>query len=365
MSRFRFELAKLSDDSLLRTRMAQDWMEGDIAVSFRREPNYFSGCGVQGEQVQVIVCRETASNRIVGLGSRGSSLMYVNGEPMRAGYLADLRGDPAYRKGTLLARGYRFLRALDLADPLPIYYTIIYETNVVALRNLVGARAGLPSYVPLGRVLTPAIHLDFPKRVITAPGVVLRPARVDELSTIVAFLNRQLCRRQFAPAYQERDFLPCGRCSSLPIENFFLALRDGRIVGTVAGWDQGAIRQTHVERYSSRLTALRPIYNFASRFCPLKPLPPVGGRIPHLYLCCIAIEHNEIAVFQALLRFAYNQLRSGPWHYAIIGMHERDPLVSALSGYRAIAAAGILHRVVMGSEYQLSNNVPYIEIALA
>jgi hypothetical protein len=365
VSRFAFGLAQPADDPQLRIRMAQDWMDGNIAVSFRREPNYFAGCRLQGELAQVIVCREVEGGKIVGLGSRCSSLMYINGEARRAGYLADLRGDPAYRKGTLLARGYRFLRALDEADPLPVYHTVIYDTNALAIGNLLGGRAGLPTYVPMGRILTPAIHLDLRKRAIDLPGVKLRRARADELGAIVAFLNLQLRSRQFAPVYHEHDFLPGGRCTGLRADDFFVALKAGRIVATIAAWDQAPVRQTHVERYSPALAALRPLYNLASAISPLKPLPPAGSRIPYLYLSCIAVAHDDLALFRALLRFAYNQLRAGPWHYAIAGLHESDPLAPALADYRSIAAAGLLFRVDFNQPFALSNAVPYIEMALA
>jgi hypothetical protein len=49
-----------------------------------------------------------------------------------------------------------------------------------------------------------------------------------------------------------------------------------------------------------------------------------------------------VALFRALLRFAYNQLRGGPWHYAIAGLHEHDPLAQVLAEYRRIEASGQL-----------------------
>jgi hypothetical protein len=39
---------------------------------------------------------------------------------------------------------------------------------------------------------------------------------------------------------------------------------------------------------------------------------------------------------------AHEQLRRGPWHYAIAGLHESDPLAAVLSEFRAIPAAGRL-----------------------
>lgn len=359
----------MNDDAQLRARMAENWMNGDIAVSFRREPEYFAGCRLQGEQVQVIACREIGSGRIVGLGSRCRSMIHLNGQPTRAGYLADLRGDPDYRNGTLLARGYQYLRALHVAAPLPAYYTVIFDNNQAALRSLVGQRAGLPAYIPLGRILTPAIHLDFQKSTIALAGIQLRRAKHEDLACIVKFLNERLATRQFSPVYKEADFMPGGRCNGLSPEDFFIATQAGHIVGTLAAWDQASIRQTHIERYSQVLTAVRPIYNLMSGLTPLKPLPKIGSRIPYLYLCCIGISHDDVAIFRALLRFAYNQLRKGSWHYAIASLHELDPLASVLNDYRSIAAAGLLYRVEFetthGKPLLLDNRIPYIEMALA
>lgn len=91
MSRFDFLLAENSDDAELRQRMAEDYMPGDISLSFRREPSYFLGSQIQGEAVQVAKCIDRNSNRIIGLGCRALSLAWVNGKLQRVGYLADLR----------------------------------------------------------------------------------------------------------------------------------------------------------------------------------------------------------------------------------------------------------------------------------
>lgn len=371
MSRFTFSLATELDDAQLRACMAKNWMDGDIAISFRREPSYFAGCSLQGNQVQVVICRDVESQQIVGLGSRCRSMMHINGKPVNAGYLADLRIDPAYRHGLLLAQGYRYLRSLHNAYPLPAYFTIIFNGNKPALQSLVGGRAGLPTYYPMGQILTPAIHLDFVKSTIALPGIQLRRAKQSDLKLMVKFMNECFVLRQFSPVYCEQDFLSGGRCAGLLVEDFFLALKDGCIVGTLAAWDQSNVRQTHIERYSPALAALRPIYNLASAISSLKSLPTIGSRIPYLNICCIAIEHDDIETFRALLRFAYNELRSGPWHYAIASLHELDPLVSVLDEYRSISAAGLLYRVEFDKNdtskdsITLDNRIPYFEMALA
>lgn len=368
MSRFEFAVADPSDDAQLRARMAADHMDGDISVSFRREPSYFAGSALQGQSVQVIKCTERASGMIVGMGSRLKLLAYINGQACLTGYLGDLRAAPGYRNGTLLARGYRFLRELHSRDPVPFYYSVIFSGNQAALASLTGARAGLPVYRALGRVLTPALHLDFARRALALPGIGFGRAHDDETEDLIAFLNAELSKKQFAPIIKLADLRRGGRLAGLSLQDFFVARQGGRIVACVAAWDQTAIRQTHIERYSRMLKWMRPGYNLISRFSPLKPLPAPGARIPYLYFSLIAVRDNNAAVFRGLLRHAYNELRAGPWHYGIASLHERDPLAAVLSDYRRIDASGLLFVVHYPRDGDpadvLDARPPYVDMAL-
>lgn len=362
-SRYRFELATPADDAQLRARMAEDRMEGRIAVSFRREPSYFAGCRVQGDETQVVKCVDAESGRIVLVGSRSTSMLHVDGVPCRIGYLADLRLAPDQRRGMLFRSGNRYFGAMHARDPVPFYLTVIYEGNAPALGTLVGARAGLPDYRDAGRILTPAIPLDFPRRPISIDGIDLERGSEATLPAIVEFLNTWQSRKQFAPVYRVSDF-PGGRFLGLRAEDFFVARSGGRIVATLAAWDQAPIRQTHVERYSPGLRLLRPLYNLAARLTPLKPLPRVGTRIPCVVLSCAAAENNDVELFRCVLRAAYNGLRGGPWHYAIAGLHEIDPLAAVLQDYRRIPAAGRLFTVHVPGTMDRppwEPRVPYVE----
>jgi hypothetical protein len=358
LSRYLIELARPEDDAGLRARMAQDRMEGAIAVSFRREPSYFAACRLQGEATQVVKCVERRTGTIVGMGSRSTMRAYVDGTERRIGYLADLRLARERRGGVLLARGYRYFRGLHRADPVPLYTTVIYEGNGPA-RSLVGGRAGLPLYRDWGSVLTPAIRLDRPLAPASLPGVSVGRGDLHE---IVGFLDRAWRAKQFAPVCSLADFAG-GRFSGLRAEDFFVARRAGRIVGTLAAWDQSPMRQTHVEGYRGALRLMRPAYNALAALTRLKPLPGVGERIPYVYLACAATEENDPALFRVLMRAALESLRRGPWHYAIAGLHESDPLAAVLAELRRIPAAGRLFVVHFPEEPLLIERVrvPYIE----
>lgn len=366
-SRYRFELATAADDGALRQRMAEDWMRGSLSLSFRREPSYFAGCDVQGERAQVILCRDLDTDAIVGMGSRCERTTYVNGVAQRTGYLCDLRAHPAVRSRTLLARGFRFLGQLHDADPIPLYTTVIFEGNTAALGALTGGRAGLPQYREYGRVLTPAIYLDLPKRAIREPGLRFQTARPAQMADVAAFLNSWHSRKQFAPVF-DAAALGTPRLRGLAAGDFLLAFRNERIVACCAAWEQRSFRQTHIERYTPGLARLRPLYNIAARLSPLKPLPAPGAEVPYFYLSFAAAEDNDVRLFRPLLRELHRRRRTGPWHYFIAGFHETDPLAAALADYRRIETAGRLFVVhYHGEEAGFGGvdpeRIPYIEMA--
>lgn len=360
MARYHFRAAGPDDDAALRARMAADWLRGNLSVSFRREPSYFAGSALQGDAAQVHVCVDSDSGALIGMGARLMTQLFINGEGRHIGLLSDLRLAPEARGGTLVARGYKVLRQLHEADPVDFYVTVILDGNQTALQSLASGRAGLPTYRDFGRMLTPAIHLDLPRPALQAPGVKLRRAANGDAAALHELLEQGARRRQFArvPAV-----LPPG----LQMNDFFVAERGSRLVAALAAWDQHALRQTHIEAYSPGLAALRPLYNAAARLLPLKALPAPGGRIPFLYLASVALLDDDLALWRALLRHAYRELRRGPWHYAITALHEADPLAAALHDYRAIAAAGrifVVHYADGAAAVErIDRRTPYLDMA--
>ena len=344
MSLFEFSLAGPGDDAQLRERMARDWVEGAAAISLRREPSYFNACRLQGAPVQIIIAREVSTGRIVSMGSRCITTTHIDGRPVRTAVLADLRIHPDYRNGTLVARTYRFLRSLHEADPLPCF-VLIYDDNTTAVNSLSSGRAGLPIHWLRGRLLVRSLHLSRPLPELAMPGIELRRARPDELPTLVEFLNRRRARHLWAPVLGVDDFLPSGRCDTLKAQDFFVALRQGRICATIAAWDQSSLRQAHIERYARSTAWLRPGYNLLARWRGRPLLPAPGQALPYVYLACIAVENDAPELCSVLLRHVYNALCGGRWSYALAALHEDDPLGAAFAGYPAVKSTVRLYEV--------------------
>ena len=367
-ARFDFSLAEHGDDAALRRRMAEDHMQGNIAVSFRREPDYFLGCAVQGHRSEILKCTDSKTGRIVGLGARHTTSLFINGVETRVGYLSDLRVDVGVRRGTLLARGYSALARLHAADPLPLYFSIILEGNEDALAAITTARAGLPIYKKWGRILTPAMRLDRQRPELDLKGIRIRRGEATLMPRVFAFLKQEFSGKQLAPCYSHED-IGTSRLLGLRPEDFYLAFRGDDIVGCIAAWDQSEFRQTHVERYSTALRMIRPFYNLAAKVSSLHALPAPGGKIPYFYLGLIASRNNCRDIFARLLRSVYRDRRKSGYHFMIAGLHESDPLCPVLDDYRRIESGGTLFVIYYpnASDFagRLDNRTPYVEMATA
>ncbi len=355
-------LADAGDDDALKQLLRKNIVNGRLGVSFRREPTYFSAAAIQGESYEIIKGTDTKSRHLVGLAGRFTYPAYINGEKTTLGYLAELRIDAKYRSGLLLARGFRLLRQLHRQSPVSCYTTMILEGNIKAFSSLTTNRADLPEYVPQGCVLTPAIHLDMPKRALSLPRVHIEKAHSGNIARVFDFVNRQRAKKQFSPYYHVND-LHTPRLRGLSAGDFYLAIKDNRIIGVVAAWEQTDFRQVHVEKYSPVLKAIKPLYNLLSLLTPLKPLPKTGAIIPYFYLAFIAIQDNDPDIFRLLLNALYRERYRGKWHYFICGLHESDRLASVLSDYRRIESKGHLFTVNLSKAITLDNRIPYIEVA--
>jgi hypothetical protein len=367
MSRYRFELATPADDQDLRRIMAATPMAGRIAVGFRREPSWFAGAAVDGRSRQVVACRDMHSGRIIGFGCRSIREVYLNGAPGVVGYLSQLRVLPEHRNRGLVARGYSFFRELHQDRQVPFYLTTIAAGNETAERILTSGRAGLPTYHPAGEYYTLAVPL--PRRRPVRPevtGLRVRSARADDLPAILDFLGATGPRRQFFPRLQANDFdRPDGLMRGLALDWLMLAERDGRLVGTLGGWDQDADRQCLVEGYSGWLVRARSLYNAWAGLRGLPSLPPPGGSLRYLTGALLLVANDDRRVFAALLEALRERAAAGPWSHLMLGLHQSEPLLTVARRQQAACYVTRLFLVCWqdGDEARsaLDGREPYLE----
>lgn len=368
MSLYQFDLAAPGDDAQLRAVLAETPMDGRIAVSFRREPSYFDAAAVHGPFCQTIVCRHEPSGEIIGFGVRSVREMYVNGRPQAIGYLSALRVRPAHRSLGLVARGYGYFRQQHADGRAPLYLTTIAEGNERAIAILTSGRAGLPAYHPAGRYITAAL----PAVAATngygrSSGLEVRPLEREELPELLEFLNREGPRRQFFPCYADGDFFAAGASfRQLATSDVLTAWRGGRMVGSLAVWDQSAFRQSVVERYSPGLRFARPAYNAWAALRGRPQLPDAGRSFRYRHAALPVVADDDLQVFDALLHRALSHAASnGPAHL-MVGLHEQDPLAAVLARYRGHEYVTRLYYVCWQDgealRESLDGRVPYLEL---
>jgi hypothetical protein len=337
MSPNRLELAEPDDDEGLRDVLARTPMPGAMSVVFRSEPSYFGAAVVDGRFRQAMVIRDAQTQQIVGIGSRSVGQRYVNGQPADIGYLSGLRILEEHRCRSLLARGFAYLRKLHADGRTPLYLTTIAEDNRPALDSLVGGRAGLPMYHFAGRYFTVAIRIHGGKRFgESSPGLEVRAGRKEDLPAVLDFLHRVGPSRQFFPCYERDDFgRPAGALRDLQPEDLCLGFRDGRLIGTLGGWDQHAFRQTLIVGYRGVMRWMRPCYNIWAHLRSLPRLPRPSEPVRYLTAALALVVDEDPVVFRQLLSFLIRSRGCGPWEYLLVGMHESDPFVESLHEYPA------------------------------
>jgi len=365
-ARFAITLAERGDDAELRALLRDNPMDGSMQVTFEREPDFFASCPIRGSFHQVGVGRDLESGRIVGLGTRSIADAFVNGRSVPFGWLSDLRLEPACRGGTLVARGYRFLRQLHGDGRVELYGTVIFQNNQTALRTIAATRAGLPAYHDLGVLHCPGINLRRRKPTLTAGCDIVRAGR-ELLPEIVDCLNRNNARKQFAPLHDVESFIHGNRWKDFQPSDFFVALRNNHVVGVVGRWDQSAFKQTRVISYGKRLRWMVLAAKAVQTLLGAPAFPEPGQYVPFFYMSFIAIDQDDVGVFRALLRQVYNDSVGSSFRYAMVGLHERDPLLAAMKDYSLTPFAGRLFCVCFADgEHMyrtLDGRVPYVEAA--
>ena len=365
MGRIEYSLASEEDDAELRRLARETPMGGRIMLAFAREPSFFDASQVEGRSVEVIVGRDVEKNKIGGLGVRAIKNCYVNGEKTAIGYLSSFRIEETYRSLRHVLGGYKYLRELHRDGKTALYLTNIMEDNP-ARRLLESGRFGLPSYHDRGRFWTLAVSLRQRPKTRTPSTLQIRRANDPDVPQIIRFLNSEGAEKQFFPQYTEQDIISNeGLLRGLAVDDVFLAFKGDELVGTVAAWDQKPFRQNLVTGYQGSTRTFRPFLNIAARILGYPTLPPAGTMLDDVYLALVCVKENSPKIFRALLVRLFGEIGEKA-RLLMIGLHERDPLLSTLERFRSVPYYSRLYVACWedGEETleQLDDRIPYVEV---
>ena len=362
------DLARPEDDPEIRRLLRENPMDGAIRVSLEREPNAFLAAAVEGERHATVVARDPDSGRIVGMGTRAVWNAFVNGEPRRLGYLSQLRIDRAARgRRRLVAAGYAALRDLRKPDEMPFDLTSIIADNDAARRLLGRGVPGLPRYRELSGFVTLVLPAVRPRR--GRALATIEPGTFERIPEIADCLTRNRRRFQMAPFFTAEELLSPERSRGLAPGDFRLALRDGRVVGCLALWDQSGFKQVVVRGYAPRLARWRPWINrlpWSLRSLGIPRLPDPGEALPHATISHVAVDDDNPDIFQALVESAHAEACKRRYAYVVIGFAAGHPWLSWLERrFRPRRYESVLYTVDWGEGAAVVNDrLPHVEVAL-
>ncbi|MCS7305586.1 MAG: hypothetical protein NZ602_10825 [Thermoguttaceae bacterium] len=367
MSRFIIELAKPSDDVALQQLGLEPIRASSVVVSFRHHPSFFQSVRVQGPITQIGVARDTQTGEIVGWGIRSIRPAYINGRAANLGYLGGLWLHPAVRSGTLLARMFQSFYQLHRDRQTQLYLTTIPEQAYEIRQLFTSGRAALPHYDDLGRYYALGIRTPTSK---TWPGSTLEVIQADSthLQQIEQTLSQQGSRRQFFPCFIANDLLSgLPHLRDLRPRDFYLAIERGHVVGIAALWNQSAFRQLILEGYRGWRRLLQGLGQRVRKFLGKPPEYQPGQQIPYRFLSFLAVQDDRRDVVRALVGSLCQQASEAGAKAVLIGLHEKDPLLTALWQFRPYVHCRRLYLVYWEDGIQfrhsLEEMVPYVELA--
>ena len=323
--RYVIEPATPDDDGALRALLRSTSMDGPMRLSFQREPDFFVAAAAGNLATSVFVGREFATGRVAATATRSIRRAYVDGNERKVGYLSSLRLGEDVRKTNLLARFYRHLRQLHADCRVPFYVTTILDGNEEARRILTSARAGLPAYVPYGKLRTYMLPL-YGRRKRVSRSSVSRGIAPEKLSRVFACLNRFNAGLQFAPVYGTEDLSADSRMlHGLSPADFYLSSRGQEVAGTLAVWDQNGFKQSVIAGYSLGLAAIRPALALAARLGLAPRLPHKGQALPCLYAALVSSRESDEGVFRELLETVLTERSGTGYAYLLLGLCDRHP----------------------------------------
>lgn len=330
-------LASDADTAALCETFAGLTMDADLQLSIRRDPDFMALYRMQTETWECWVGEQ--AGKIVGMGALLARDGYLDGRPVRVGYLGDLRVSPRLPHG-LRVVGQLYGPVLDrfaAENRCNFFLTTIIASNTRALRALTSDRSrqiGIPDYHLLQRFDIRAVHLALPRRRAKG-GCEVRRAAEPDLPAIGAFLDADSRRRPFGYVLDQAELRRrLARWPGLSISDFYLAIdRGGAIVGCCAAWDASPIKRTVVLAYRGSMRWVKRGYDLAAPLLGVPKLPSGGQALKYAYLTHVAVPSDDPAIMRALLEAAYRDRRAGGFHFLSVCVPEGDPLGQAYAGF--------------------------------
>jgi GNAT superfamily N-acetyltransferase len=302
-------------------------MAGKISLRIDRDPDFFALLRARGNP---IVYTATFKGLVIGCMSATLHDSYIAGVAEKVAHVGDLKVHPRF-SGTRVA--LRLIKAIDdrlRKEGVDLCLSLMADGNDRALR-LTEGRHGTPAVVQAGCFFVEQLlPSPFSKR---SGRYRVEEAGVDDLVEIAELLDRQNRRRNFAPLVTVDHLF--ARCPSDPRKSFrkMLLVRDaGKIVATLTLEDTQDLRQNVLIGLPWSLRVALAVLRCVALPIPRLRIPRAGEPIKTLYVRFMACAEGYEDACKLLIEEARMHTFRQRFTFLSVGLHERDPLRSAVAG---------------------------------
>jgi GNAT superfamily N-acetyltransferase len=342
-------------------------IEANLTFFFDRAPDFFAWPDAVFDEHEYLGVY--SGDELIGYGLCGTSEGWVGDEWGPWVYGGDLRVLPGWR-GAGLAKRIIF----EFIDRLPpgrrVAFMLVKDGNEAATELIQPRRWAVPRFVHRVLCKFEAANLLLLRRPGKPKRCQVRRATEADLEPIAALMSRTLAGRLFAPRVTaERLARDARRIPGLGVDRYFLAERDGKLLGVLAAWDEGPLRRTTLLGYDLGGKALRAAYRGAALLLRgAAPLPDVGESFRSLTATRVAIADRAPYVLEDLLRAVVNEHVGQGYHMLHVGFAGDDPLRVALKPFLVQSFCSQIYLVAEHGAYPSvwppGCEDPYVDLAI-
>jgi hypothetical protein len=291
---------------------------GGLKLVLDRRPDVFALPEIVSEKINCAGIFR--GDELIGFSMMLHEYLHLKGRVCRVLYFGNLVVDPSARGMGFLFRLPEYYRK-DLMENEGIGYTIIMEGNVSALNLLDRYHPRFPD-IPytrmFGKYFVENIILAMPVRRNSSYQV--RKAVMDDLDILSDLFMQEYRMRLFGPHYTSENIR--SRLDTLPgfsISNYYLAEKQGKILGVCCAWDSEPLKRNRVVTFSKGFGRTAFLLNLFSRILNFARMPKKGESFKSVTITDYSVPGNDPGVLLALIKEVYREYRKKKYHTLLLG----------------------------------------------
>ncbi|WP_069130934.1 hypothetical protein [Rhodohalobacter halophilus] len=295
-----------------------------ISIHFDRSPDIFSIPNMLSYKVVPLglFCRK----KLIGIAIASYQKRFIRGVITDVIYLGNMH---VIQKGTghifLKKLGERVAYKVKNRPEVKYLYGYVMQDNrpgerIAKLGELESKLCGSISMLTLLTLKPMALSSKY----------TIRNASLADVEQIVSLLANEFMNLFLAPVMNREIFLSnLQNRPGVKIEDYYLALKNGEIVGACLAWDMTTIKKNRIKFRGFKMNFVHKAYNLIARFNGSAKLPEPGEPFRDVTIAEYALADRDPEIMEALLRSVYIDYRQRGFHSIIFGCSSENPIRQA------------------------------------